>query len=158
MAEALWVGRMNQTLLCGWLPGQVGMVLCLACSRLSAMSSQKHFLKNLFSQDPWILGLFFSCKFLELDSRSFRKDGKKELGQYLPILTLTVNMNVYAGSKKDSRLIRVSQQLLFSLPECQVRNTFIPPKSLRNNLTFLYHSRKKMPFSLQIFWEPFILF
>ena len=82
---------MNQILCCDWLPKlEDGAILPAQDYRLVLKETVPPkpynklilYLPNMFGQDDWILAVFFSCEFMDLDSLSVLKQSKKELGQY----------------------------------------------------------------------------
>ena len=100
---ALRAGKMNQILLCDWLPERARWSH-LARSGLPALSRKKNFpkrhiinplLTKLVRPTGLILAEFFFCVFMDLDSVSVHKHAKKELGQYPAILTSHLVNNPY---------------------------------------------------------------
>ena len=86
-------------------------------------------------------GLILFCKFLELVSRSFRRDVKKELG-------LVLGQYECICMKQESFKTRKGELATgFFLPECQVGNLFHQKAKEKISLFCITHE-KKLPFSL----------
>ena len=101
---ALRTGKMTQIACCDWLPKRA-IRSYLSRLGLPSVSCKKNFpeshiinpLLTKFVRSRWlgtVLVLFF-CEFMDLDFVSVHKHAKKELGQYLGILTSHLVNNPY---------------------------------------------------------------
>ena len=88
---------MNGTLSCDWL-SRSGLP---AVSRKKIVvffpCDQSFMLSSLFGRDGWILPPFYFCAFMDRDGVEVHNYAKKEVGQYLAILTscLVNNTHIY---------------------------------------------------------------
>ena len=100
---APWAGKMNQIVRCDWLPERARWSYFARSGFLAWSRKIKHhflvFWPSMFSQDGWILVLFFFFTFMDQDGKHAKK---KELGQYPAILTSCLVNNPYKLYSCDS--------------------------------------------------------
>ena len=88
------------------------------------MPYNKSFIDQVRSQDGWILAEFSFYVFMDLDFILVHKNAKRELGQYLAILTSRLVSNIYMHAHFNMHhILCVLSHFGSSLMSLVIRNT-----------------------------------